>query len=200
MRRSLLTILVALSVLAEPLAGMQPAAVTWGNLVLIDQTGTTIAKTPGANELYDSGALSVESITTTGVFTFTLVQVGGFRVGLSTDVATDNIMSHYWQFPSTTGVDGGQVREAVNGWVHSETSALNDTWGITVGASGLVTYQHNGTTVYTSLTAVSLPTKLDFGAQVSNSSIKDATIDTGGGGGGPTFTPRSLLMGCCIGI
>lgn len=172
--------LLALILLAFPArAAMTPVAVTWGNKVLIDTAGTQISKTAGENELYDSGALTSESITAEGTFTFTLAAMGGFKVGLSTDAATDNTPSHYWQFISEVGIESAQVREASAGWVASAEAQIGDTFSIAIGPAGEVSFLRNGALIYTSEVAATLPTKLDFSALVSGSAISGATIDTG---------------------
>lgn len=193
--RTLRAALVALLLLVPTGARLQAqTAITWTSLVNITQTVTEIKKTPGANELFDAGALSTESITE-GTFTFTLNAVGDFYVGLSTDAATDNTMSHSFRFLSETGA--GQVYIVESGSVVSTTdSAISDTYSLVIGAGGSVVYKRNGSTVYTSLATATTPAKLDFSARVSNSAISGATYTDAGGGVGSGSVRTVCASGC----
>ncbi len=146
-------------------------------------TGTTIEKVSGDTDTPNGGAISTQSITGDGAIQFVMPDTNkALTAGLGTDVTADyTLITHGWSF---NGAGTAEIRELAV--YKSETSySANDTFKIGI-VGGVVTYYRNGASVYTSLTAATLPTKFDVSITTLNGKITTAQLDGAAAAQNPT--------------
>jgi endonuclease/exonuclease/phosphatase family metal-dependent hydrolase len=157
-----------------------PEPIVWTGLTRVTPIGTNnngLKKTSGSNGSYDAGAYSQQSIASgDGYLEFTASNTTSDAViGLTTGDGSGTGASFPWGIHlSTVGI--AEVRE--NGGYKTDTVyAAGDVFRISI-ASGVVTYQHNGTTFHTSETTASYPLKVDTSLSTLNGQFENGLIST----------------------
>lgn len=146
------------------------------NVVWTSLTGTASATGNDLSGGPSSGALSTASITGDTDFEFVSPShTSEMWVGLGTNAAYDLGMSHAFEFGAAVG-----VRESGTYKTDWGAYSSGDTFRITITGT-TVTFYHNNVLKYTSLTALTLPTKIDVGFIGGGGTINDATLTTSGG-------------------
>src|SRR5688500_2152832 len=178
--------LIALLFLIAGAPAYAQTAITWQSQTNVTVVSTTLTKTGGVDTVADAGAISQQEIASGGgTFAVTTTsQSNGVAVGLSNDTATNSlsVMTHAFNF-----TPAGIVEFRELGTYKTETTYVaGDVLSLVVDAAAGVVYKKNGVTVYTSLTATTLPKKFDVQIVTSGSSITAAMYTPPEGG--PTWT------------
>ena len=157
---------------------MAAVDVIWTSGTNVTITGNDVEKTSGAANTADAGAISTQAIEGSGGYVeFKPNQANKLmNIGLGNNTSVDPDLTPYAFRCNEAG--GLEFREL--GVYKGETTyAANDLLRLLVSGVA-VKYFKNGVEVYSSLTPVTLPIKMDAGFSDLNGKIVDAVIETGG--------------------
>jgi hypothetical protein len=170
-----------------PTSTFSVVPVTWINQVKTSVSGDTLSKRGGCNGCQDAGATSSQQIASgDGYFEFTATDVNYYRVaGLSKGNLGTSMGEIHYGLRLARGI--AEVRESGT-YRADATFATGDVFRIQITA-GVVSYQKNGTTFYTSTKAPSYPLLVDTSIIDKNATIKGAKLGTTGSTSTTTPTP-----------
>ena len=180
------------STLAGSGGTVTPVPVTWASAVNLSTANNGLLKISGCDGCPDATAVSNETIRNGGWAQWSTPEVETLRVlGLSPDTVVTSVA----EIPFAIRLQAGTAEVREQGTYKAETPfAAGDTFRITI-EDGMVRYQKNGTTFYTSANSATEAMRIHAIVYGLNGALSHITaaVATPGGGGPDTTAPTASI-------
>ena len=168
-----------------------PVPVTWASAINLSTANNGLLKISGCDGCPDATAVSNETISNGGWAQWSTPEAQTLRVlGLSPETVVTGVT----EIPFAVRLQAGTAEVRELGTYRAETSfVVGDTFRILI-ENGMVRYQKNGTTFYTSANVATAAMRIHAIVYGLNGALSNITAAVASTGGGPDTTPPTASI------